>query len=178
MAKAICALLLAGTCCIGQAFAAPPQWGAMLKGFSAVGCDVQETPEGRAAKILVLCNQDKVIAAVPELKMMGLLNPDLSQTTINMMPGMVATSFMMEVVSSMIDPYYKSHSSNLTMWEADLVIANDYGHLQRMPIFGFRFTRALDSQVNWDNMDFQRLEKIAPGFHLYPGATGLLSGEN
>ena len=178
MVKAICALLLAGTCSIGQAFADPPKWGQMLKGFSAVGCNVQDGRAGRAARVLVLCNQDKVIAAVPALQSMGLLNPDLSQSTINLMPGMVATSFMMEIVSSMIDPYYKSHSSDLTMWEADLVIANNYGHLQRMPIFGFRFTRSLDSRVNWDNMDFQRLEKIAPGFHLYPGATSLLNGND
>ena len=105
MAKAICALLLAGTCCIGQALAAPAQWGPMLKGFSDVGCNVQDGTDGRAATVLVLCDQDKVIAAVPALKAMGLLNPDLSQTTINMMPGMVATSFMMEAVRDGVRNY-------------------------------------------------------------------------
>ena len=178
MVKAICALLLAWACCIGQAFADAPQWGQMLKGFSAVGCTVQNDHAGRATQVLVLCDQDKVIAAVPALQSMGLLNPDLSQTTINLMPGMVVTSFMMEIVSSMIDPYYKSHSSDLMQWEGDLVVANNYGHLQRMPIFGFRFTRSLDSRVNWDNMDFQRLEKIAPGFHFYPGAASVLNGND
>ena len=176
--RVLCIFAAALGAAFTPAHAEQAKWGPMLKGFAAVGCSVQEGARGRESQILVLCDQDKVIAAVPALKAMGLLNPDISQSTINLMPGMVAASFMMEAVSSMVDPYYKSHEADLTGWEADLVVPNSYGHLRRKPVFAFRFTKSLDARVNWSNMDFPRLQKIAPGFHYFPGVQDLLNGSD
>lgn len=150
----------------------------MIKGFANVGCITQEGKSGHTAQILILCDQQKVIEAVPLLQKMGMMNPDISQTALNMMPGAIASSFMMEAASGMVDPYYQSHSADVTAWEGDLVVANNFGHMRRMPIFGFRFNRALDHRVNWGNMNFQRLEKIAPGFHFFPGVSSLLDGSD
>ena len=96
------------------------------------------------------------------------MNPDITQTQINMAPDGFASLFMEQLTIDLVHPFYQGTGAQRTAWYGALNTPDDYGHLRERLVFTFRFTRALDSKIDWNHLEDASFFKIAPGFTLTP----------
>ena len=115
-------------------------------------------------KVAIYLDQQRVISSIPNMQEMGLLNPDITQTTINLYPNAISITVATEMaVLKTIDAY--SHSGiDEAVFSISLVVSDEYGHEQTKPLFSYRFNRALNNRINWDNFQIGNLPKVALGF--------------
>ena len=173
------ALIFAG--CIAASsgsFAANASLQSEVAGLKVLGCDMYSTKTGAITRVQVECDQQKVINNFPVLQRIGLMNPDITQTQLNLMPSMFASIFLQEITASLIHPLYRDTPAQESVWSGDLIVADTYGHMRRATVFTFRFNRPLDGKVNWDNFNDANLSKIAPGFALTPWGQHVFSDLN
>lgn len=140
----------------------------IVAGAKVLGCVARTQTAGTATRVQVECDQQKVIDNFPILQKMGLMNPDITQTQLNMMPSALAAVFLAEFTASLIHPLYQSTAAQETMWSGQLVVADAYGNPKAHTVFNFRFTRSIDARVNWPNFNSANLSMIAPGYALTP----------
>lgn len=140
----------------------------IVAGMKAFGCYMQTAKTGALTRVQVECEQQKIIDNFPLLQKLGMMNPDITQTQINMMPSALSSVFLEEITATLIHPLYQSTDAQETSWIGGLIVADAYGHMKSHAVFTFRFTRALDGKVNWDNFNDANLPKIAPGYTLTP----------
>lgn len=140
----------------------------VVASLKVLGCDMQSAKTATITRVQVECDQQKVINNFPLIQQLGMMNPDITQTQINMMPSALAAVFLQEVTATLIHPLYEATTAQETAWSSALIVADTYGHMQTKTVFTFRFNRALDGKVNWANFNDANLPKIAPGFVLTP----------
>jgi hypothetical protein len=150
----------------------------IVAGMKVFGCDMQTAKSGAVTHVQVLCDQQKVIDSFPLIQQMHLMNPDITQTQINVMPSALSSVFLQEMTATLIHPLYQSTGAQETSWVGGLIVADAYGHLKSHAVFTFRFNRTLDGRVNWDNFDDANLPKIAPGYALTPWGGQVISELN
>lgn len=150
----------------------------IVAGLKSFGCAMSSTKAGALTRVQVQCDQQKVIDNFPVLQKMGMMNPDITQTQINMMPSALAAVFLQEVTATLIHPLYQSTPAQETEWSSSLVVADAYGHAKAHTVFTFRFNRAIDARVNWDNFNDANLPKIAPNYVLTPWGNQVFSDLN
>lgn len=136
--------------------------------MAVFGCSVEHDKKGATSRVMVICDRQKVIDNFPMIQKLGLMNPDITQTQINMAPDAWASVFMQELAADLVHPFYQGTDAQNTAWYGALKAPDDYGHLQDHTVFTFRFTRALDAKIDWDHFEDANLSKIAPGFTLTP----------
>ena len=161
----LASLALAGA---QHAQAAASSWDNYVATYGNFGCAVTEQPHGAIDQILVSCDQEKIIEAFPTLQQLGFVNPDITQTQLNTMPTAFAGAFLLQITTSLIEPYYAAKHGDRTLWGGALLVPDRYGHEANHLAFTFRFTRALDQRIDWDHFQVSNLSKVAPEFQATP----------
>lgn len=174
----VAALIVAGTSFFGTAHADTVSLNDILAGLKNFGCSMNTAKSGSITRVQVECDQQKIIDNFPALQKMGMMNPDITQTQINMMPSALAAVFLQEVTATLIHPLYQSTPAQETEWSSSLVVADAYGNAKSHTVFTFHFNRAIDSRVNWDNFNDANLPKIAPNYVLTPWGNQVFSDLN
>ena len=150
----------------------------ILPGLKMFGCTMASAKAGAITRVQVQCDQQKIIDNFPALQKMGMMNPDITQTQINMMPSALASVFLQEVTATLIHPLYQSTPAQETEWSSSLVVADAYGNAKSHTVFTFHFNRAIDARVNWDQFNDANLPKIAPHYALTPWGNQVFSDLN
>lgn len=96
------------------------------------------------------------------------MNPDITQTQLNLSPNVFAEVFMQEMTIALVQPYYQHKPGDRTLWGGALMVPDRYGHEADHLAFTFRFTRALDNRIDWEHFDEANMAKVAPDFQLTP----------
>lgn len=111
--------------------------------------------------------QTEAIAAIPEMQKNGILNSDITQTTINTAPftilnyiGLFFTNFIIEGI------YDKNPNIDKINVKIFLLTTNDYGNEEKHLLYSFKFNRDLYQKINWSNFNGDKLTKIAPEFKI------------
>lgn len=109
-------------------------------------------------------DEQKLLNAVPALVQAGLLNPQINQTIINLMPVTLSYVVAQSVsLATVIFMYQNSRIDKLHI-TSYLQVPDDYGHLENHLIHSFSFNRKLYERIDWRNFQIDKLPKVAPGF--------------
>lgn len=163
--KMVAAVIAAVMAMAAHADDSAANWDVAVSGQAVLGCAISEKPKHGATAVSVTCSRDKVIQEVPLLKKMGMINPEVTQTQINMMPNLIVMVFALEDAGLMVHEYFGDHPGvNETAWTVAIDVPDAYGNLHRQTAFRFNFSRALDRRINWDNFQPKNLESVAPRF--------------
>ena len=165
--RSVAACLLAAWFLVPRA-ATAASWAETVKAYAVLGCPIAEEAHGKTEEILVACDRDKVIAEFPKLQQLGLMNPDITQTQLNVTPNVFAEVFLQEVTAELVHPYYANKPGDHTLWGGALVVPDRYGHERSHLAFTFRFTRALNDRIDWDHFHDADMAKVAIQFQFTP----------
>ncbi len=109
-------------------------------------------------------DENKLLAAIPALQQAGLLNPDINQTAINLMPISLSSVVAQEIsLAALMFMYHDSQVDQIHV-NSYLQMPDDYGHMEDHLMHSFSFDRKLYSRINWQNFQMDKLAKVAPGF--------------
>jgi hypothetical protein len=92
------------------------------------------------------------------------LNPDISQTAINLMPVSLAGVVAIKMTVAAIQNTYQSTSTDSMRVEAFMLVSDEYGRNITHPLFSFKFTRTIFNKINWAKFKVSNLQKVAPFF--------------
>jgi hypothetical protein len=121
------------------------------------------SPNGCAVDSIL--DQTKYLNSVPLLQSLQMLNPDITQTVINVKPNLLMMTFAMEMAPTVTrDVFEQNDVVSLCQFRQHIDDVDDYGNEQRKLIFSYRFDRQTSKKVNWDKFEYQNFVKIAPGF--------------
>jgi hypothetical protein len=109
-------------------------------------------------------NENKLLAAIPALQQAGLLNPDLNQTAINLMPISLSSVLAQEISLAALMSMYQDPQVNQIHVTSYLEMPDDYGNMESHLMHSFSFDRKLYRRINWQNFQPDKLAKVAPGF--------------
>lgn len=168
-------LLFGGTSALAKA---PIGWADIQNLQQGLACTIAKTPTGKTEHITVECDRAKVIANIPMLQQLDIINPDLTETQINLMPNTITMSFLLVDVAGLMPMVYKAVPMDQSDWTVVLKVADLYGHLQTKTAFTFRFNKALFDRINWDNFETQNFAKVAPGFRFSPWLESAVTAEH
>jgi len=101
---------------------------------------------------------------IPALQAAGALNPDITQTQINVMPNMLAEAIEMESAPINLKVAFKNPKVKQVNYEMSLEVADDYGNLEKHLIVKFSMPRTTASKINWENFGGEQLPHIV---HMY-----------
>lgn len=121
-------------------------------------------------------DRDKVLSSIPELQASGAINPELTQTGINLNKDLISTSVSIFFTCAIVPEIYKNTNLDEVHFRAYLMSPDDYGNNKKHLIYSFNFNRKLNEKINWDNMTANSFMKVAPGFRFsewYDQATGI-----
>jgi hypothetical protein len=123
-------------------------------------------------------DQKVLIAHIDQLKAIGLLSKDLTQTIINMEPNIISMAFAIQMLPVATKEVYEiNKNANNCDFIQSIILTDDYGNDKQMKMFSYHFTRAIYDKVNWDNFESQKMFKIAPKFAFSPEFMALVSKE-
>ncbi|MHB8391720.1 MAG: hypothetical protein ACYDBH_19435 [Acidobacteriaceae bacterium] len=109
-------------------------------------------------------NETKFLAAIPVLQQIGVLNPDLNQTAINLMP-VALSSIAAETISGLaVMTMYQDPRLDRLQVNSYLQVPDNYGHMKSHLMHSFSFNRKLYSRIDWKNFQTTNLPRVAPGF--------------
>lgn len=126
--------------------------------------------EALAGGLLTMsCDEATIIGQAPELQERGVLNPDLTQTAINLdRIGIAGAVTFTATTVALKDVYAQNASLDRLKVRAILIVPDLYGHLDPRPIFTFGFDRALYNRIDWSHFDQTNLAQISKGFAFSP----------
>jgi hypothetical protein len=112
-------------------------------------------------------NQQKFLDNIGELQKLGVLNPDLTQTTINLKPNSLSLAFALQSIPVATKEVYDNNKdADRCEFSQSMVIVDEYGNNKKLLMFSYHFTRAIYQKINWDNFLSQNMLKVAPKFHF------------
>jgi hypothetical protein len=115
-------------------------------------------------------DQKTLLEHFDELQKIGLMNQDISQTTINTEPNLVSMGFAFQMLPVATKEAYDNHKDadhcEFKQW---LTIVDDYGNNKKILMLTYHFTRAIYEKINWDQFPPRNMMKVALGFQFDPG---------
>lgn len=115
-------------------------------------------------QVEILIDEQKALKAIPAMQAMGAMNPDISQTDINLNEELYTGEIGAFNAPAIIAYIYKKTNANNLLFKIYLIAADDYGNNQKHLIYSFNFFRSLYNKINWDNFGPENLIKVAPNF--------------
>lgn len=122
-------------------------------------------------------DENKLLAAIPRLQQAGLLNPDINQTAINLMPISLSSVLAQEISLAALMSMYQDPHVNQIRVNSYLQVPDDYGNMESHLMHSFSFNRKLYGRINWQNFQSDKLAKVAPGFKYSQWALSKVAGE-
>jgi hypothetical protein len=136
--------------------------------FEKIGCE-QTLAKGKRAILTISCDEAKVIANIPELQAIGLLNPDLTQGYINTHHlSLTGNTAMTAAEMALMVSYQENPTLDELRVEVTIGATDDYGNSAPHPAFSFGFDRATYARINWDNFDRRKLPNVSKRFVFSP----------
>ncbi len=146
--------------------------------FHEVGLSVDNNITAKTCLVTTSLDEQDFLGSIPKLKDAGLMNPDLSQTAINMIPDGLSMAFLVEMSALIVKQTYATHSDiKDCSFKQVIKTVDEYGNVKDRPAFYFGFNRATYQKVNWDKFDTKNLPKIASHFHIDPGFAAAVEKE-
>jgi hypothetical protein len=131
--------------------------------LSMMGCK-EELATGTTATLTITCDQEKVIAAMPSLKQMGIINPDLTETAMNVLPLSLTGVVLTETYAAAIPAIYSEKTAiNSLRVIGAITSADTYGNVASHVAMSFGFDRSLYQRINWEHFDVRNIMKVARG---------------
>lgn len=136
--------------------------------FNAIGCE-QTLATGNRALLTISCDEAKVIANIPDLQAIGLLNPDLTQGYINTHHlSLTGNTAMTAAEMALMISYQENPSLDDLRVEVTIGATDDYGNSAPHLAFSFGFDRATYARINWDKFDRSKLPNVSKRFVFSP----------
>jgi hypothetical protein len=124
---------------------------------------------GSSCSVELSLNQKTFIENFDELKQIGLMNRDISQTMINSKPDFLSMGFVVQMLPVATKEIYDDNKNvDRCKFSQSLSSVDDYGNDKKILMLTYEFTRALYKKINWDSFQAQAMMKVAPKFHLGP----------
>ncbi|MGO8779164.1 MAG: hypothetical protein ACLQKK_09675 [Rhodomicrobium sp.] len=135
--------------------------------FGRFGFSSNPDTSPSSCKVEMQLNQATFVKHIDELKAIGLLNSELTQTTVNLMPNTLSMAFAMEIVPvATKEIFERNQDINRCQFFQKVTITDDYGNDKSVLMFSYWFTRELYKKINWDNFPAQNMPKVAPKFQF------------
>jgi len=139
---------------------------AMTAMTELVGGGVEsETKNGRCG-VSITVDRGKVNRDFQKLQMIGLLNPDISQTFINTHQNPAGFAMATQFAVMAIINEYRTTIIDKCAFVASFLITDEYGQEKKQSLFGFGFDRKLFNKINWDNFENSSLPKVSYQYQL------------
>lgn len=133
--------------------------------FSQFGFTRVNSAPGKPCVVESTLSEDDFVKAIPTLQKVGILNPDITQTEINTKPHLLESAFTMEMAPLVTQDLFEKNDKVMTcQFRQILSDVDDYGTDRKRLIFSYKFDRATNNRVNWDNFKAMNFPKIAPAF--------------
>ena len=176
----LCRLLIIGAALTSPALNAIAQDldADVLTAFSAFGyTHIKPTP-GKPCVVETVLSEDDFIKAIPALQKIGILNPDLTQTAINTKPHMIESAFTLQTAPVATRDLFEKNEKIITcQFRQMLTDTDDYGADRKRLMFSYKFDRATNNRVKWDNLKTANFPKIAPEFKFELWFMQAINGE-
>lgn len=114
----------------------------------------------------ITVDENKAIAAVPNLQSSNIINSEITETFINNYPEVSAANVGLIMTGSIISYYYANSKADLTHFKVYLLQPDDYGNINKKLLISFDFNRNLFNKINWTNFDNAKLAKVALNFKI------------
>jgi hypothetical protein len=80
-------------------------------------------------------------------------------------PNLLMMTFALEMAPTVTkDVFEQDDAVSVCQFKQYIDDVDDYGNAQKKLMFSYRFDRQTFEKVNWDNFEYQKFMKIAPGF--------------
>lgn len=122
-------------------------------------------------QIAITLDRNAVIASLQEKEQAGLLNPVFTAGYINTHKNSLAIVTGLVHSAMELDEAYQNTNTDRSRVRVVMVLADDYGHRQKIPLFSFGFDRALYNKIDWEHFDPADIPKVAQNFRYSPWAT-------
>lgn len=111
--------------------------------------------------VSITIDRDKVDRDFKKFQALQLLNSDITETFINTHQNPAPLSIATQLAVMAVIVEYRTQKTDHCAFVAVFLVPDDYGQLQKIPVFAFGFDRALFNKINWDNFDNSKLSKVA-----------------
>jgi len=136
-----------------------------------------KTDNGSCTVELVL-NEATFLTSIPALQAAGVLNPDITQTQINLMPYNLSAAFGLIAATGLTHELYVTNQSvdqcSFTQFISD---ADDFGAEHKIKMFSYTFDRALNQKIKWETFKTASFPKIAKSYKMGPEFKAKLTNE-
>lgn len=141
---------------------------AFMGNMGSFGALMNFNQNSKPAVLTEIFDVQKMTKLIPTFQSMGLMNPDISQTAMNIMPVTLNGVVAVEMTSSTTLVIYQKTPIDLLHINAFMRIVDDYGRQKDVPIFSCRFTRALYKKIDWNHFNSASFPKVAASFKYSP----------
>lgn len=163
--KALVSLLLIISSMAGPGVAvAGKSFAEFADSMSYTGATFTTKNIGGVTNLNIRIDENKLLAAIPTLQQAGLMNPDINQTAINLMPISLSSVLAQEISLATLMFMYPNSQVDQIHVNSYLRMPDDYGHMEDHLMHSFSFNRKLYNRIDWQNFLPDKLAKIAPGF--------------
>jgi hypothetical protein len=119
---------------------------------------------------VITLDRNVLIAALRRKEESGLLNPIFTAGYINTHKNSLAIVTGLVHSAMEVDDAYGNTNIDQSHVVVVMVLADDYGHRQKIPLFSFDFNRALYNKIDWEHLDPANMPKVALNFRYSPWA--------
>ena len=119
---------------------------------------------------VITLDRNAMIAALLGKEQAGVLNPIYTAGYINAHKNSLAIVTGLVHSAMELDGAYRNTALDRSHVQAVMMLADNYGHRQKIPLFSFDFNRALYDRIDWDRFDPASLPKAALNFRYSPWA--------
>ena len=131
-----------------------------------IGIDLESTKSSNNVKVTQTIHEEKLTEIVKWLQGVGIMNPDITQTGINLTPISLCSVVSTNIATTTLMEVYKNDQKiDALHFVAKMSRPDEYGNDQVNELFSFDFTRSTFNKVNWDKMQPVNLPKVAKNFH-------------
>jgi hypothetical protein len=114
----------------------------------------------------VTIDRNRVNQNIDMLQRLKLLNPEITQTFINLHPNIAGITIATTLAVMAVITEYRTQKTDKCSFVATFLVADDYGQKQRIPLFSFAFDRALYNRINWDDFSDANISKVSKGYRM------------
>jgi len=112
-------------------------------------------------------DMQEILKSIPNLQKANIINPDITQTNINLNRVEIAEFIALFNAGLIIMKAYESSIVDKLNTHVYLVIPDDYGNKKKHLAFSFKFDRKIYEKINWSSFSPENLPKVALSFKEY-----------
>jgi hypothetical protein len=109
--------------------------------FGRYGFSITPHVTGSSCSVTMTLAEKTFVDSIPELKQIGLLNNELTQTAINSKPNMISMAFVIETLPVATREVYDSNKNvDICEFSQSLLAVDDYGNDKKIPMLTYEFS--------------------------------------